>query len=209
MDVVFVQDGSGSLWYPWRGRSYWDYNFKTCNEFSKELIDKSTMAEEDEHGKLGHGARFGYVVYSFSAVVKSQVSTDAAAVKTAIDGTAWPMGGTYTHRALYKALDLLRMSPGGAKRIQVVFLITDGRATNRGMAFQAAKHVRNSGVRMMVVPVKGALRNAADMCRMASKPCSWNMVNTPRFKDLIRNMLIYLTNLCPTVVDPDDPAIGL
>jgi len=208
MDVVFVQDGSGSLWYPWRGRAHWDRNFVTCKEFSKELIDKSKMADIDEHDKLGHGARFGYVVYSFNAYAKEQVTNDAAKLKTTIDGISWPMGGTNTHKALYKAIDLLKMASGGAKRIQVVFLITDGRATNRAMAAQAAKAVRNSGMRLMVIPVKGALRNPQEMCSMASKPCEWNMVNTPKFKDLLKNMLIYLTNLCPTVVDPDSPAIG-
>jgi len=206
MDVVVVQDGSGSLWH-WPGpRSSWDLNFRRCKEFTKVLIDKSEMAKVDADMVLGHGVRFGYVVYSWGAYTKSQVTTDAAKLKTAIDGTKWPMGGTYTHRALYKAADLLRMTVGPKTRIQVILLITDGRATNRYMAMQAASHVKNSGMRLMVIPIKGALRNKAEMCRFASSPCSWNMVNTPRFTDLARNMMIYLTNLCPTVVDPDDPS---
>jgi len=208
LDVVVVQDGSGSLWH-WPGpRKDYDLNFRRCKEFTKELIDHSEFAEEDDEGKLSHGSRFGYVVYSFDAHTKSQVTTDKDALKAAIDGTKWPMGGTYTHRALYKAADLLKIIVGPKTRIQVILLITDGRATNRAMAQQAATTVKNSGIRLMVIPVKGALRNKAEMCATASTPCEWNMVNTPKFTDLIKNMLIYLTNLCPTVVDPDDPAIG-
>jgi len=206
MDVVVVQDGSGSLWH-WPGpRSSWDLNFRRCKEFTKVLIDKSNLAKEDADGVLSSGARFGYVVYSWRAITKSQVTVDGAKLKSAIDATKWPMGGTYTHRALYKAADLLRMTVGPKTRIQVILLITDGRATNRAMSIQAARAVKNSGMRLMVIPIKGALRNKAEMCRTASSPCSWNMVNTPRFTDLARNMLIYLTNLCPTVVDPDDPS---
>jgi len=205
MDVVVVQDGSGSLWH-WPGpRSSWDLNFRRCKDFTKELIDKSDFAEEDSDGRISPGARFGYVVYSFNAVTKSQVTVDKAAVKSGIDGTAWPMGGTYTHRALYKAQDLLKMTVGPNDRMHVILLITDGRATNRAMAQQAATTVKNAGIRLMVIPIKGALRNKAEMCNTASSPCEWNMVNTPKFTDLAKNMLIYLTNLCPTVVDPDDP----
>merc|ERR1719281_620566 len=126
----------------------------------------------------------------------------------AIKGTAWPMGGTYTHVALQMASDLLNLVTGPKTRIQVIMLITDGRATNRRMAQQAATAVKNSGKRLFVIPIKGALRNKKEMCETASTPCEWNMVNTPKFTDLIKNMLVYLTNLCPTVVDPDDPAIG-
>lgn len=163
------------------------------------------MAKVDADGVVGPGARFGYVLYSWRAQVKSLVTEDASKLNTVIDNTAWPTGGTMTHRALYKALQVLRLAGGDKSRLQVAMLITDGRATKRAHAIQAAKHVRKSGVRVFVVPVKGALRNKADMCQMASDPCEWNMINTPRFTDLRRNMLLYLTNLCPTVADPDDP----
>merc|ERR1719463_244605 len=74
----------------------WDLNFRRCKEFTKVLIDKSEMAKVDADMVLGHGVRFGYVVYSWGAYTKSQVTTDAAKLKTAIHGTKWPMGGTYT-----------------------------------------------------------------------------------------------------------------
>jgi len=208
LDVVVVQDGSGSLWH-WPGpREDYDLNFRRCKDFTIELIEHSEFAEEDAEGKISHGSRYGYVVYAFKAVAKSQVTTDSAAVISAIKGTAWPMGGTYTHVALQMASDLLNLVTGPKTRIQVIMLITDGRATNRRMAQQAATAVKNAGKRLFVIPIKGALRNKKEMCETASNPCEWNMVNTPKFTDLIKNMLVYLTNLCPTVVDPDDPAIG-
>merc|ERR1719160_1495672 len=206
LDVVVVQDGSGSLWH-WPGpREDFDLNFRRCKEFTKELIEKSEFAEIDADDMLSHGSRYGYVVYAFNAYAKSQVTTDKAGVVSAIDGTSWPMGGTYTHRALDLAATLLKLTTGPKSRMQIILLITDGRATNRAMAQQAAYSVKKSGMRLMVIPIKGALRNKAEMCRTASSPCAWNMVNTPRFTDLARNFLIYFTNLCPTVVDPDDPS---
>merc|ERR1719359_626728 len=191
-----------------RGRDNYDLNFRRCKEFTKELIEKSEFAEVDADDMLSHGSRYGYVVYAFNAYAKSQVTTDKAGVISAIDGTSWPMGGTYTHRALDLAATLLKLTTGPKTRMQIILLITDGRATNRAMAQQAASRVKNGGMRLMVIPVKGALRNKDEMCQTASDPCEWNMVNTPKFTDLLKNMLVYLTNLCPTVVDPDDPAIG-
>jgi len=76
MDVVVVQDGSGSLWH-WPGpRKDYDLNFRRCKIFTKDLIDKSNIAEEDADGRLSDGVRFGYVVYSFNAYTKSQVTSD-------------------------------------------------------------------------------------------------------------------------------------
>jgi len=207
MDVVVVQDGSGSLWH-WPGpRSSWDLNFRRCKDFSKELIEQSLIAEEDADGKISPGTRWGHITYAFRAKVDSQVTTDKAAVLKGIDDSAWPMGGTYTHTAILAAQKLLQAIVGPKSRLQVILLITDGRATYRMAAQQAATTVKNAGIRLMVIPIKGALRNKAEMCQTASDPCEWNMINTPKFTDLSKNMLVYLTNLCPTVVDPDDPAI--
>jgi len=202
MDVVVVHDGSGSLWYRWGGRSQWDRNFELSKSFTKKLISQSDMAKVDAMGRPKDGLRYGVVLYSFNPRVISQISHDKKVLDEKIKGMKWPMGGTMTGRALLKAKTLFPLAPGGKTRLQVIMLITDGRASNRAWAWAAAKTVRDSGVRLILVPVKGALRNSADMCAWASKPCADNMINTPRWTQLLSKLKLYLTTMCPTVVDP-------
>merc|ERR1719258_278273 len=105
------------------------------------------------------------------------------------------MGGTMTGRALLKAKQLFPMAIGAGKRLQVIVLVTDGRASNRYWAYQAAKAVRDSGIRLILVPVKGAMRNQADMCAWASKPCLENMIMTPKWPMLISKLKLYMTTM--------------
>merc|ERR1719265_12460 len=116
-----------------------------------KLIGMSKMAKMDEFEKLGDGLRFGVVLYSFSARIISQISNDAKALVSKVKGMKWPMGGTMTGRALLKAKSLFPLAQGGKKRLQVIVLITDGRASNRAWAFAAAKTVRDSGIRLVLV----------------------------------------------------------
>jgi len=202
MDVVLIQDGSGSLWYRWGGRKNWPRNFELSKTFMQKLVGMSKMAKLNEFEAVGDGLRYGVVLYSFSAKVVSQITHDKAKLDEKIKAMKWPMGGTMTGRALLKAKTLFPLAEGGKTRLQVIILITDGRASNRAWAWAAATAVRNSGVRLIVVPVKGALRNKADMCAWASKPCAENMINTPRWTMLISKLKLYMTTMCPTVVDP-------
>jgi hypothetical protein len=202
MDVVFVQDGSGSLWYPWRGKAFWDRNFELSKSFMLKMVDMSKMAKVDENENVGVGARYGAVSYAFNPKVDAQITEDKAELKTKITAMKWPMGGTMTGKALLEAKKLFQ-KVGSAKRIQVMVLITDGRASNRAWAAQAAKIVRDSGIRLMVVPVKNAVRVQAEMCGWASRPCKQNMIMTPSWEMLISKMKLYMTSICPTVAVPD------
>jgi hypothetical protein len=162
----------------------------------------SKMAKIDQFERVGDGLRFGVVLYSFRATVISQITHDKKVLDSKIKAMKWPMGGTMTGRALLKAKTLFPLAQGGKTRLQVIILITDGRASNRAWAWAAAKAVRDSGLRLILVPVKGALRNPADMCAWASKPCADNMINTPRWTMLLSKLKLYMTTMCPTVVDP-------
>merc|ERR1719456_1804162 len=102
-----------------------------------------------------------------------------------------------TGRALLKAKTLFPLAPGAKTRLQVIMLITDGRASNRAWAFAAAKVVRDSGIRLILVPVKGAMRNQAEMCKWASRPCDENMILTPKWTNLISKLKLYMTTMCP------------
>lgn len=205
LDVVLVQDGSGSLIWR-RGRYYtprrYNRNFELSKTFMLRLIQKSKMAKKDESGKVNGGVRYGVVVYSFNARVISQITHDAESLKTSIEGMKWPRGGTMTGRALLKAMQLFPLAAGGRRRLQVIVLITDGRASKRAQAKMAAEIVRKEGIRLVVVPVKGAMRDPAAMCEWASKPCAENVINTPKWDMLMSKLDLYLTSLCPTIVDP-------
>jgi len=201
MDVVFVQDGSGSLWYPWRGKKYWDRNFELAKAFMLKMVSSSKMATVDENENVGTGSRYGVVSYAFSPKVQTEITHDKKILETKVKAMKWPMGGTMTGRALLEAKKLFQAN-GSAKRIQVMVLITDGRASNRFWAKQAAKVVRDSGIRLMVIPVKNAVRSKAEMCGWASRPCRQNMIMTPSWTMLISKMKLYLTSICPTVAVP-------
>jgi hypothetical protein len=202
LDVVLVHDGSGSLWYRWGGRPLWDRNFKLSTGLTANLIKDSKMAKVDANGRPSDGLRYGVVLYSFSARVISGITADAKKLEEKIKAMKWPMGGTMTGRALLKAKELFPLAEGSGKRMQVIMLITDGRASNRYWAYQAAYVVRNSGIRLIIIPVKGALRNTKDMCAWASKPCDENMIITPKFTMLQSKLTLYLTTMCPTVEVP-------
>merc|ERR1719261_334865 len=166
------------------------------------MVEMSNLAKVNEFEQVGDGLRFGVVLYSFSARIITQITNDKAVLKDKIGGMKWPMGGTMTGRALNRAKTLFPLAQGSKSRIQVIVLITDGRASNRAWAWAAAWWVRHAGIRLVVVPVKGALRNPHDMCAWASKPCADNMINTPRWSMLMSRLNLYLTTMCPTVEDP-------
>jgi len=201
MDVVFVQDGSGSLWYPYAGKAHWARNFELSKKFMLQMIKDSKLAKVDEFENVGTGSRYGVVVYSFRPKVIVELTHDPAVLKTKVSAMKWPMGGTMTGRALLEAKKLFQAN-GSSKRIQIIVLITDGRASNRRWAKQGAKVVRDSGIRLMVIPVKNALRVKAEMCGWASRPCRQNMIMTPKWTMLISKMKLYLTSICPTVAVP-------
>jgi len=195
LDVVMVLDGSGSLWYRWGPR---DRNFKLMQSFTKDLIENSEMAKINAKGQPKGGLRYGVILFSWNALTVSQITHDKAALLGKVKGMKWPRGATYTGRALLHANVLFNM--GGTKqRSQVIVLVTDGRATNRWRAMRSAIKVKKNGIRIILVPVKNAIRQKAEMCRWASKPCNENMIVTPSWKMLISKMRWYLTTMCPVV----------
>ena len=108
-----------------------------------------------------------------------------------------------TGRALLKAKQLFPLAVGSNSRLQVIMLVTDGRASNRYWAFVAARAVRNSGIRLIVIAVKGAMRNKKDMCMWATKPCKDNLILTPKWPMLLSKLKLYLTTMCPTIEVPE------
>merc|ERR1719456_42929 len=140
-------------------------------KFTEDLVENSAMARMDDKGKPKGGLRYGVILFSWNALTVSQITHDKTALLGKVKGMKWPRGATYTGRALLHANVLFNM--GGTKqRSQVIVLVTDGRATNRRRAMRGAIKVKKMGIRIILVPVKNAIRMKAEMCRWASSPCS-------------------------------------
>jgi len=208
LDVVLVQDGSGSLYYPcgwWCRRKTPEKmakNFNTARSFMEALVAKSKMAEEDDMGYPKTGLRYGVVLYAWRAQLISPITHKKDELLTKIKAMKWPRGATMTGRALLMASKMFGMAPGAGSRLQVVVLVTDGRASRVRDARMQAWRVRNSGQRLVIVPVKRAVRMYREMCRWASKPCKENIIMTRKWNDLMSKLNVYLTTFCPTVEDP-------
>jgi len=206
LDVVFVLDGSGSIRYRKRGRKHWARNFIMMQDFIAKIVAQSKVAKLNEFEQVGDGLRFGVVLYSFRATRVSAVTNDKDALLANIKKMRWPRGGTMTHRGLFLAQTLLNTATGGGStRLKVIVLLTDGRASNKKWAMKAAIQVKAAGNRLIVIPIKRAFRLKNEMCAWASHPCDDNMIMTPRWSFLMSRLRLYLTTMCPTVVDPTVP----
>jgi len=198
-DVVMVLDGSGSL-YHW-GPPGKDANWKNVVLFTKQLIESSKFATIDQFGQVTGGMRYGVVLYSRKAVTVSPLSIDQAGLIVKVEGMKWPRSMTYTGKALLMAKDVFKV--GGTKsRQQIMMLVTDGRASIKKKAASAAKEVRDAGIRLIVIPIKNAIRVKKEMCGWASRPCIENMFMTTQFEELISKLKWYLSNICAVMETP-------
>merc|ERR1719321_388153 len=160
MDVVVLLDGSGSLYYRYRPI---DRNWELEKRFRADLIANSKMATMDDEGRASGGLRFGVILFSWGAQVVSPITHKKDELVSKIKGMKWPRGWTFTDKALLKAKDMFAAG-STVNRQQIVMLLTDGRASNRYRAWLAAGTVRKAGIRIILIPVKNALRMKRDMC---------------------------------------------
>merc|ERR1719316_1176512 len=192
-DVVFLIDGSGSLYYRYRPI---DRNWKLSQKFVQEFIEHSTLATLDDQGRPKGGMRYGVILFSWGAQTVSPITHKKDDLIAKIKAMKWPRGWTMTDKALLRAKTMF--SVGSTKnRQQIIMLLTDGRASNRARARLAAKTVRDAGIRIILIPVKNALRMKKEMCGWASRPCNENMAITPSWRMLISKLNWYLTTMYP------------
>lgn len=198
-DIIVLLDGSGSL-RSWRGPK--DANWKKELKFTEDLIKGSQLAKKDEFGHATDGLRFGVIQFAWRPKVISLITEDKDTLLSKVAAMKWPKGATFTGQALMKANQVFRIAGGGGSRLQIAILVTDGRASRRHWAYIGALHLRHSGARLIVIPVKNALRMRAEMCKWASKPCIENMLPTPRWDMLITKIRWYMSTLCPALQSP-------
>ncbi|KAL2084692.1 hypothetical protein ACEWY4_020210 [Coilia grayii] len=143
-DMIFLIDGSTSIA---------GHQFDSMRRFMTSVVNDTHVGADQ--------VRFGAVVYSDhpKSVFTLKDYTTAKEVRTAIANLKQPGGSTYTGRALNFTLENFGQQYGGRRErgvIQILFIITDGEATDSSNLPDAAKNILSQGITVYGIGVKGA-----------------------------------------------------
>ncbi|XP_058249736.1 collagen alpha-6(VI) chain-like isoform X2 [Hemibagrus wyckioides] len=143
-DVVFLVDGSTSITVK---------NFEILKFFMKLTVNTTHVGKDN--------VRFCTIVYSTKAKIQFQLNQfySKEEVLDAITALNYPYGDTYTSKALEYSLDYFDESRGGrgAQGVpQMMFLITDGEATDPYQLEAAANELHKRGVHIYGIGVAKA-----------------------------------------------------
>jgi hypothetical protein len=210
MDLIMTLDGSGSLFYwSWR-RSLWGKNFERTRRLVNAFVTSATLdgydaqdqndAIDEAKPELGtkypKHMRIGVNLFSTRSKVVVPLTGDKKKLQAAVKGMKWPMGATYTHKALDQARSMLKFSK--KNRMKTILLVTDGRATDRRSAFIVARSIRKAGMTIKVLPVGRGIP-MWQVCRMASAPCSQNVEMARRWTNLDWQINKFIAGTCPRI----------
>ncbi|MFJ8959493.1 VWA domain-containing protein [Lentzea sp. NPDC102401] len=133
-DIELVLDRSGSM----QGQPIVD--LKAAAKSFVDIIDQAT--DGSLNGVIANGSRVGMTSFATSASVDMGLTSDAAAVKSAIDSLS--ANGNTNHSDAFSTgqSQLAGSVPGNAKKM---IIITDGETTVGGDASPAAAAVRAAG----------------------------------------------------------------
>uniref|UniRef100_A0A665U1Y2 VWFA domain-containing protein n=1 Tax=Echeneis naucrates TaxID=173247 RepID=A0A665U1Y2_ECHNA len=143
-DIIFLVDGSTSI-------SQTD--FGSMQIFMKSFVEKATVGKDQ--------TRFGVILYattpaSYFVLKDFESKRD---VLTAISNITAPAGDTYTSAALKFSSQYFGAVHGGRKALkvpQILMVITDGEATDPHDLKPASDKLREDGVTVFSIGVKGA-----------------------------------------------------
>ena len=133
-DIVLILDRSGSM----QGAPL--ANLKNGANAFIDIIDEATDGTQD--GQIGSGSHIGIVSFATTATQDTQLITDVADLKAAVD--ALDADGSTNHEdAFTKALDLFDPASTNAK---VMVMFTDGVTTAGGNPNTVATLAKSQGV---------------------------------------------------------------
>ena len=169
LDLIISLDGSGSLFYwSWR-RSLWGKNFERTRRLVSAFVNSATLdgydaqdqndAIDEAKPELGtkypKHMRIGVNLFSTRTKEVVALTGDKKKLTDKLKAMKWPMGATYTHKALKQAEAMLKFSK--ANRMKTILLVTDGKANDRRSVFTVARAIRKAGVTIKVLPVGRSL----------------------------------------------------
>jgi len=204
LDVVLLIDGSGSL-----GETGWKAEKKMAELFISAFEGTGTEAQLSTILYSGpsywSGVRkcfagpfdAGHIEKVCKVVIKNQLTSDIASVKSGVEAMTWPAGSTLTSIALMQASSVL--SQGREDAHSIVVAITDGRPLSRRATWWAARHVRKKARLVWVAVTRYAPLRMIK--RMATRRWQENVIVVPDFSSLADAAPDHVThivaNICP------------
>lgn len=201
-DVVLVLDGSGSIQGPAANDQQIGQadasNFVALKAFAEGLIKRSTLSE-DSAGV--DGLRYGGLVFGDKPVVFSTLSGKRQALADAMGKAVWQGGQTSVAPALEAAQELFNLAGPDDSRTETVVLVTDGQLEQPRAAVAAAKELRATGSRVLVVLVQGDDKydeRTNTLCEIVGEPCKERVLSVKRWTDLVSELDGIAAAVCPT-----------
>eukprot|EP00105_Crassostrea_gigas_P010435 XP_011425715.1 PREDICTED: collagen alpha-1(XII) chain-like isoform X1 [Crassostrea gigas] len=179
-DIIFALDQSTSIGS--------QKNFSIELDFVNNLIKELAVASDE--------TRIGAVVFSDDSERRLELrdGTIRDSVVDTIHKFKWGTGNTYMDKAFADMREGFLPAKGGRPGLvpQIAVLITDGSATDPYTAESEANKLKNNGVEIFAIGVKGADRNALET--YASRPRNVFFVDELIALDTISEAV--LTELC-------------
>lgn len=153
-DVVVLMDGSGSV--------------GSCGFEKAKKALRYLLAMKNIYVDLKYSA----VTFSDSATVNFNFLPEYFAASE-MNRITYPGGGTDTHAALVKAMQLFEDRTAGGRLDadkKIVFLVTDGRSNSPSDTKAKAKELKESGVEIYVVGVGRYFNGITEIMEVASSP---------------------------------------
>ncbi|KAI4890693.1 hypothetical protein NFI96_033753 [Prochilodus magdalenae] len=156
-DVVFLVDGSSSIA---------PKDFESMKVFMNSMVSGTEVGQDN--------VRFCSIVYSDAPEAKFPLNryNSKREVQQAISGILSPGGNTYTAKALQYSLAYFDKANGGRAENgipQMMFVITDGEATDPHDLSKAADALHNRGVSVYGIGVAQAKRSELEIITKDSK----------------------------------------
>uniref|UniRef100_A0A8C5F6H0 VWFA domain-containing protein n=1 Tax=Gadus morhua TaxID=8049 RepID=A0A8C5F6H0_GADMO len=183
-DIIFLVDGSTSISVG---------NFSAMLNFMQSVVNLTTVGEKM--------TRFGVILYSNETESKFNLKEyfSKSEVLKAIQALKSPTGNTYTGKALNYTLQFFDEKYGGrqaAEVPQILMVITDGEATDRHDLKAPSEALREKGISVFSIGVKGA--DKTELVIMAGEPSRVFFVdNFDALKTLYKNVS---SELCSTTI---------
>merc|ERR1719311_1438503 len=173
LDMLLLLDGSGSVnWY--------GPGFEQERQFALSMFNLMSFGDE--------GAKAGVIIYSWEAELISPMTTDQAALISAVEGMSWPHWNTDTAAALTMAKTELMNSgrPEVSKEKTIIFLVTDGNPNSMSSTMAAAEAVKE--VATLYVVVIGDNLNMNAVKKWPSYPWEEHLIKVDEF-DLLESYM--------------------